>query len=273
MRGRARGIFGEAGGTGVGRPAFTALAVLVYAFLYAPIVVLVIYSFSASKVMTFPMSGVSLEWYRLLLNDRDLIRSIVNSLLVAAGVVPITLALGVAAAFALDRFSFPGKVLFERAAMLPLIIPGLITGLSILLFLKRFDLSLSLLTVMLGHSVAWLPVVMTQVYAQLRRLDRSIEEASMDLGANRLQTFVRVTLPNLRSALIGSGLLVFTLSFDEIAITFFLTGTENTLPMHIWSMLREGVTPEINAVATLTILVSVVLIFIGVRLSGAREIR
>ena len=115
------------------------------------------------------------------------------------------------------------------------------------------------------------PIVLTQVYARLRRFDRSIEEASMDLGANRRQTLIRVTLPNIRTAMLGSALLVYTLSFDEVAITFFLTGTDNTLPMHIWSMLREGVTPEINAIATITIAVSIVLIVLSLRLLRAQK--
>ena len=148
---------------------------------------------------------------------------------------------------------------------LPLMIPGIITGLSILLLLKSFGISLSLWAVVLGHTVAWLPVVIGQVTARLRRMDRYIEEASLDLGAGYAETFFRVTLPNLKGAIIGSALLVFTLSFDEVAITFLLTGTENTLPMQIWAMLRRGVTPEICAVATLTVVVSGILIAVGVR--------
>lgn len=250
----------------LGRHALTAFACLVYAFLYLPVVVLVVFSFNESRLMTFPPTGPTLVWYEVLLGDEDIQRSIGNSFVVAGAVVPLALAVGVPAAFALDRFAFPGKGLFERLALLPLIVPGLITGLAILLVLKELGVGLSLATVVLGHSVAWSPIVVTQVYARLRRFDRSLEEASMDLGANRRQTFLRVTLPNIRTALLGSALLVFTLSFDEVAITFFLTGTENTLPMHIWSMLREGVTPEINAIATITVTASVSLILLGIRL-------
>ena len=111
-----------------------------------------------------------------------------------------------------------------------------------------------------------MPIVVTQVYARLRRLDKELEHASMDLGANRLQTFIHVTLPSIRTSVVGSALLVFTLSFDELPVTFFLTGSENTLPMFIWSMLRIGITPEINAIASLTVLVSVLLILAGIRL-------
>jgi len=118
----------------------------------------------------------------------------------------------------------------------------------------------------LGHTVAWLPVVVTQVFARLRRFDRRIEEASLDLGVGNVETFCRVTLPNIRSSIVGSALLVFTLSFDEVAITFLLTGTENTLPMHIWAMLRQGATPEICAVAAAMVSSSALLVFTGLRL-------
>jgi spermidine/putrescine transport system permease protein len=241
-------------------------AALCFAFLYLPVVVLVVYSFNEAKVFTFPPRNLSFKWYTVLFNDRDMLQSILNSLTVASGVIPVTLLLGIPAAFALDRFEFRGKVAFERAILLPLMIPGLITGLAILLIIKRIGLSLSLFTVVVGHSIAWLPIVVTQVFARLRRFDRRLEEASMDLGANRWQTFWRVTLPNIRTAIIGSALLVFTLSFDEIAITFFLTGADNTLPMHIWSMLREGISPEIAAIATITVSASVVMMLIGLRL-------
>lgn len=248
------------------RGAVRAAAMLVYLFLYLPMLVLVVYSFSESKILTFPITGFSLKWYGELARDGELLASILNSLTVTAAVVPASLLLGGLAALAIDRFAFPGRAVFERGLMLPLMVPGLVTGLSILLFIKRFDVALSLWTVIIGHTMAWMPVVTAQLLARLRRFDRRIEEASMDLGAGRLETFLRVTLPNLRTAIIGSGLLVFTLSFDEVAITFFLTGKENTLPMQIWSMLRLGVTPEINAVATVTIAVSLILILLSLRL-------
>jgi len=263
-----------AGGSFVGRAGrrwLAATTLLTFAFLYFPILVLVVYSFDEARIFAFPPSGFSLKWYGVLLEDEDMHASILNSLIVAAGAVPLSLLLGISAAFALDRFRFPGRRVFERLLMLPLMIPGLITGLAILLVMKQLDFSLSLWTVIVGHSIAWMPVVVTQVYARLRRFDRRLEEASMDLGANRRETFLRVTLPNIRTAIVGSALLVFTLSFDEIAITFFLTGADNTLPMHIWSMMRDGITPEIAAIATITVALSVVLILLGARLAGSQK--
>ena len=248
------------------RRALRAFALLAFVFLYLPVVMLVLFSFSDSRLLVFPIETFSFRWYGVLFADRDLQRSILNSFLVAATVVPVTLVLGTPLAFALDRFEFAAKGALERGLLIPLIVPGLITGLAILLVLKEMGVRLSLATVIIGHSVWCLPIVVTQVFARLRRFDRRIEEASMDLGATRSQTFLRVTLPNIRTALVASALLTFTLSFDEVPVTFFLTGTQNTLPMHIWSMLREGVTPEINAIATITVAVSILILIVALRL-------
>lgn len=234
--------------------------------MYLPVVVLVVYSFNDAPSFAFPPTDFSFRWYKVLFEDHDMQESIANSLIIAISVVPITLVLGVLAALSIDRFNFIGKSTVERLVLLPMIIPRLITGLAILLVVKAVGVKLSMLTMIIGHVVVWLPLVISQVHARLRRMDRKIEEASMDLGANQWRTFWRVTFPNIRTSLLGSGLLVFTLSFDEIAVSFFLTGRDNTLPMHIWSMLRSGITPEIAAIASLNLVVSVVLLLIALRL-------
>jgi spermidine/putrescine transport system permease protein len=187
-----------------------------------------------------------------------------NSLLVGAAAVVLCLAIGVPTAFALDRYQFPGKVVFRRLVLLPITLPGLITGISMLNFFSMMDVSLSLATVMVGHGTALTAIVVTNVYARLQRFDRRIEEASSDLGARPWQTFVKVTLPNIRNALIGSSLISFTLSFDEIPVTFFLTGRDNTLPMYIWSTIRRGMTPEINAIGSVIVGVSILLLLVSV---------
>jgi spermidine/putrescine transport system permease protein len=238
---------------------------LIFIFMYVPMILLVLFSFNGSKLLLFPLADLSFKWYGVLLADRELLASIWNSVIVIAAVVPLTLILGVSLAFALDRYRIPGAAFIEQLTLIPLIMPGLITGLAILLVVKRFDVQLSLATVILGHTVGWLPVVVTQVHARLRRFDRRLEEASMDLGANHWQTFWRVTFPSLRSAILGSALLVMTLSLNEVALTFFLTGKENTMPMQIWSMLRHGITPEINAIATLSMLLSAIVVVIALR--------
>ena len=239
---------------------------LILAFLYLPIVILVAYSFNDSRSLSWPMSGVTLEWYRTLAANEQLIKAVGNSLYVASCSTMLTLVIGVPAALALDRVKFPGKGVFRKLILLPIALPGIITGISMLTLFRMFGLNLSLETVIIGHATALLAVVVTQVYARLQRLPKSYEEASSDLGAGVLRTFFLITLPNIRTAVIGAGLLSFTLSFDEIPVTFFLTGRDNTLPMYIWSTMRRGLTPEINAVGALIVLASAILILISVLL-------
>jgi spermidine/putrescine transport system permease protein len=237
-------------------------AFLVFAFLYLPIVVLIVYSFNREGVGGFPPKQLTLAWYRLLFSDAAIWDSVLNSLLVALGAVVLSLTLGLLAALALDRATFPGKSLFRRLVLLPLILPGIITGLSLLMFAVFSGRQLSLATVFLGHGTALISVATTELFAGLQKIDRAQEEASLDLGATPWQTFWRVTLPNLKLSLIAAGLLIFTLSMDEIAVTFFLIGRDNTLPLEIWARLRRGITPEINAISTLIFAVSVILILI-----------
>jgi len=244
----------------------------VFAFVYLPIAVLVIYSFNRDGVGGFPPRHLTLDWYGMLATDGAIWDAVVNSVVVALVAVVIALALGLPAALALDRVNFPGKGLFRRVVLLPLILPGIITGLSLLMLAVIAGLKLSLLTVILGHGTALISVATTEVFAGLQRMDRTQEEASLDLGASYWQTFWRITLPNLQLPLVAAGLLIFTLSMDEIAVTFFLVGRANTLPLEIWGRLRRGMTPEINAISTLILLFSVVMILIWYRLrSRGRE--
>ncbi|MGA8037711.1 MAG: ABC transporter permease [Candidatus Acidiferrales bacterium] len=247
-------------------PLLTGYAFAVYAFLYLPIIVLVVYSFNGGGVGGFPPTNWTFNWYRQLFEDSALWQSVLNSVIVAAFAVVIALGLGLPAALALDRADFPGKALFRRMVLLPLILPGIITGLSLLMLFVAASLKLSLLTVTLGHGTALISVATTELFAGLQKLDRAQEEASLDLGANPWKTFWKITLPNLRVSLIAAGLLIFTLSFDEIAVSFFLIGRDNTLPLEIWSRLRRGITPEINAVSTLILCFSIGIILFWYRL-------
>lgn len=244
--------------------AFMTFVGILMAFLYIPIWVLIIFSFNDSRTLTWPLTGFTTEWYVKLFNNDDLLTAIGNSFYVASCATFLTLLVGIPAAMAIHRFNFPGKSLFRRLILLPITLPGIVTGISMLNMFRLFGFNLSLETVILGHATALLSVVVTQVYARLQRLPKSLDEASADLGAKGWQTFLFVTLPNLRTAIIGAGLLSFVLSFDEIPVTFFLTGRDNTLPMYIYSTMRRGVTPEINAVGTLIVVASLVLIIISV---------
>ncbi|MDP6843862.1 MAG: ABC transporter permease [Rhodospirillales bacterium] len=236
----------------------------VLAFLYIPIVTLIVFSFNSNPITRLPLTGWTFDWYEKAFTNSNLLAALGNSLLIAAAAVVICLAIGVPTAFALDRYQFPGKVFFRRLVLLPITLPGLITGISMLNFFSMMDVSLSLLTVMVGHGTALTTIVVTNVYARLQRFDRRIEEASSDLGARPWQTFIKVTLPNIRNAIIGSSLISFTLSFDEIPVTFFLTGRDNTLPMYIWSTIRRGITPEINAIGSVIVGVSIILLLVSV---------
>jgi spermidine/putrescine transport system permease protein len=241
-------------------------ALVVFGFLYLPIAALIVYSFNGAGVGGFPPRDLTLNWYRILFQDGAIWESVGNSLLVAAFAVGIALAFGIPAALALDRAQFPGKALFRRLVLLPLILPGIITGLSLLMLFNRVGTKLSLLTIVLGHGTALISVATTEVFAGLQKLDRAQEEASLDLGATYWQTFWRVTLPNLRLSIIGAALLIFTLSMDEIAVSFFLIGRDNTLPLEIWGRLRRGITPEINAISTIIFVFSLMVIVIWYRL-------
>jgi spermidine/putrescine transport system permease protein len=244
---------------------------VVFGFLYLPIVTLIVYSFNGQGVGGFPPRNLTLSWYRELFADEAIWASVLNSFVVAFAAMAIALLFGIPAALALDRANFPGKALFRRLVLLPLIVPGIITGLSLLMLFRTADVKLSLLTIILGHGTALISVATTEVFAGLQKLDRAQEEASLDLGANYWRTFWQVTLPNLRLSIIGAALLIFTLSMDEIAVSFFLIGRDNTLPLEIWGRLRRGITPEINAISTIIFAFSLVAIVIWYRLRLAAE--
>ena len=246
-------------------------AFVVFAFLYLPIVTLIIYSFNGEGVGGFPPHNLTFRWYRVLFADDAIWTSVLNSLMVAFAAMGISLAFGIPAALALDRANFPGKAIFRRLVLLPLILPGIITGLSLLMLFREANMRLSLVTIILGHGTALISVATTEVFAGLQKLDRAQEEASLDLGANYWQTFWRVTIPNLRLSIIGAALLIFTLSMDEIAVSFFLIGRDNTLPLEIWGRLRRGITPEINAISTIIFLFSLAAIVIWYRLRTRAE--
>ncbi len=249
-----------------------AQALAVFAFLYLPIAILILYSFNGQGVGGFPPRDLTVNWYRILFNDGPIWDSVLNSLIVALAAMLIALAFGIPAALALDRAQFPGKALFRRLVLLPLILPGIITGLSLLMLFRVAEVKLSLLTIVLGHGTALISVATTEVFAGLQKLNRAQEEASLDLGATYWQTFWRITVPNLKLSIIGAALLIFTLSMDEIAVSFFLIGRDNTLPLEIWGRLRRGITPEINAISTIIFMFSLIAIVFWYRLRTRAEV-
>ncbi len=244
----------------------------VFLFIYLPLAVVILYSLHDGNIITWPLRLGTLRWYAVLAHDRGMREAALASLKLALLAVAIALAVGVPGAFVLDRHEFPGKSVFRRLVLLPLILPGIITGVALLSYFSLLHVSLSSgfpiipgWPVVLGHGAALTSVVTTQVYARLQRSDRSLEDASNDLYASPWATLWHVTLPTIRPALIGAALLVFTLSLDEIAVTFFLIGRQNTLPLQIWGMLRRGITPEVNAASTIIFVLSLVTIVLGSR--------
>lgn len=233
-------------------------------FLYIPVAILILFSFNDSPVTSFPLSGFTWGWYQKVFANKDLLTALGNSLIVAFSATALTVLIGVPAALALDRYPFMGKQLFRNAILLPLSLPGIVTGIAMLNFYKQIGLPQSLGAVIIGHATALVGIVVSQLLARLEKLNRNLSEASSDLGGNGIETFFYVILPNIRSAIIGSGLLCFTLSFDEIPVTYFLTGRDITLPMYIYSTLRRGITPEINAIGALIVVVSLALILSSV---------
>lgn len=243
-------------------------ATLVFGFLYLPIAVLVMMSFNDSRILALPIRGLTFDWYITALQDEPLRDSLWNSLKVAGVATVLATFFGLLAAFAIYRYRFPGRSAFRIALNLPILLPGIVTGVAMLAFFSDLGFGLSLGTVILGHVVFGIPVALGPLLTRLGQFPRSLEEAAYDLGAKPAQVFLDVVFPYIRSAVIAAALLAFTLSFDEVVVTIFLTGRDNTLPMEIWGRLRTSITPEIAAIATVVLLTSTILVLLSQRISA-----
>ena len=241
---------------------------LVFAFLYLPIVVLVVLSFNASGQPT-AWGGFSLQWYRELAADRELIDAIGNTLIVAVIVTAISTVLGTLLAVGLQR-TVRSRVL-DSVLFLPAVIPDIVLAIALLIFFNLLRFTLGLHTIVIAHVVFDMIFVAAIVRTRLAYFDRRVEEAAGDLYAPPVQSFLLVTLPLIMPGVIAGALVAFTLSVDEFVIAFFNSGpTSITFPIRIYARIRFGVTPVINAVAAIVLLVSFVLIFIALRLSRPR---
>lgn len=243
--------------------------ILIYLFLYFPLFVVVIFSFSPTKTI-YGISGFTLNWYSKLFSDRRLLISLLHSMEVSIIAVFFAIILGTFGAFFLVRVKFPAKGLFRTVCQLPLTLPGIIIGIALLILFINLNVRLSMFTILAGHIAFTTPVIMFQIASRLQRMGRSYEYAALDLGANHVKTFWYVVLPMIKTAIIGGALLAFTISFDEIIITYFLTGTWTTLPVFIYGMLRFGLSPQIYAVSSVILLFSIFLIFFMARFTGTR---
>ena len=242
---------------------------LILAFIYAPIVVILIYGFNASQVQTWPLRGLTLEWFPKALGDRGVREALWTSLQTAIGATAVALVLGSLIAFGVQRYRFFGRESISFLVILPIALPGIVTGVALNSAFRTFGIDLGLLTVIVGHATFCIVVIYNNVIARLRRTARSTEEASMDLGADTFQTFRRITLPSIGTALLAGGLLAFALSFDEIIVTTFTSGAATkTLPIWIFSNYsNRSALPLVNVAAILVLLVSVVPVYLAARLT------
>ncbi len=239
-------------------------AVFIYVFLFSPIVLLILLSFNKNPFGTFPITGWTFHWFSSVANSPDLQTAIKTSLQVAFEVTVIATVVGTAAAFPLVRSRLPFRTGFRIAFTLPIMIPGVLIGVSLLSFLRNaLNVQLSAQTAVIAQAVYTTPYVLLIVAARLEGFDRRLEQAASDLGANQLRTFRYVILPLIGPAAFAGALFAFTLSLDEFVITFFVIGAQVTLPIYIYTQIKFGITPAINAVATLLIVGSLTITGIG----------
>ncbi|MAC79574.1 MAG: spermidine/putrescine ABC transporter permease PotC [Rhodobacteraceae bacterium] len=259
---------------------------LFFVFIYAPILLVVVYSFNANTVNMMIWSGFTFDWYRQIFgletsitnsatyvdSSDQLYASIRTSLTVAVSTSALSTVFGTALALAVARYRFRLAGFYRTLMMVPMIMPDIVLGLALLIFFITFGMNLSLLTIIIGQSTFLISYVFVTVSARLAEFDTSVEEASADLGATPAQTFRKVTLPGIAPGILGGWLLAFIISMDDLVITYFIAGTGNTtLPIHIWGMLRRGIKPEINAIATLMLLFTLVIAAVGLYFRSRRQ--
>lgn len=257
-----------------GLPWLYVYTALFLVFLYAPAVLLPVFAFNSSKIVAFPLSGFTFDWFLLLWGTDALFDATRNSLLIAVITAVLSTFLGTFAARASTRYRFPGKRGIMGFVMLPLVLPEIIVGVSLLVVILQMGLSLSLWSIVLGHVLICTPFCIAILSASFQGLDKSLEEASLDLGRSRLATFLLITLPLVTPGIISSLLVSFTISLDEFIIAFFLSGTEATLPVYIWGLLRfPQRLPSVMALGTILLLVSLTLLITAeyFRRRGARR--
>lgn len=243
---------------------------MILAFIYLPLVIVAIYAFNPSRSQAWPPAGVSLHWFGEALASSRVLDAFVTSIIAASGATLIALVLGTAAALAVSRFRFFGRDTVSFLLVLPIALPGVVTGIALAATFKTLGISFGLPTIIIGHATFCVVIAYNNVIARLRRLPRSGEEASADLGADTFQTFRRVTLPLVRTALLSGGLLAFALSFDEVIVTNFTAGPgTETIPLYILGAIqRPNEVPVVNVVALLLIVLSVIPVYLAQRIAG-----
>ena len=237
-------------------------AILYLAFLYIPVLFLPLFSLNENTYIAFPLKGFTTQWYTKMFNDQPMWASVVNSLKVGVAASVLATVLGILGAKAVTRYRMPGRKPVVFLIMLPLVLPGILMGVALLVLMSRIGIPLTLNTVALGHILICVPFAMATLIPRFEGFDKSMEEASADLGANAWWTFWRVTFPMVFPGVVASLLLCFTISFDEFIMAFFLAGTEPTLPIYIYGQLRfPSRLPPVLALGTIIMLVSFIVVF------------
>jgi putative spermidine/putrescine transport system permease protein len=250
------------------RIALTVWAGIVIAFLWIPIAIICVYAFNSSNVQSWPIAGFSTKWFSPAIHDPNMQAALKLSLEAAALATTIALVLGTTAGLALNRLRFFGKEAVSFLFVLPIALPGIITGMALNSFFVFWKVNFGLWTIVIGHATFCVVVVYNNVLARLRRVPGSLTEASMDLGAGPVRTWLWVTLPAISTALISGALLAFALSFDEVIVTTFTAGAQNTLPLWIFGNIRLGQTlPETNVVVTLVLAATIIPVVLAQRLT------
>ena len=242
--------------------------VLVLGFIYVPLAIIVLYAFSEARALAWPIPSFSMRWWDEAFADPALWEALGTSFQAAAGATAIALVLGTLASLAVQRYRFFGREAISFVVILPIALPGIVTGMALSSTFNTIGVDLSLFTIIVGHATFCVVIVYNNVIARLRRSARSIEEASMDLGADTWQTFRYVTFPVVRTALLAGGLLAFALSFDEVIVTTFTTGGERTLPIYILQLLSRDPSPVVNVVAIVVIALSTIPVYVATRLTS-----
>ena len=243
---------------------------LVLAFLFIPILLIVLYSFNRSNIESWPLAGFSGHWYDVAWHDAQVRSAFLLSVRVALFATALAVVLGSSVAYALYKFTFFGRDAVSFLLVLPLALPGIITGIALNSFFSFTGIQFGTLTIVIGHTTFCIVVVFNNVIARLRRTSGSLAEASSDLGARGWQTMRFITLPLAATALVSGALLAFGLSFDEVIVTVFTAGAQNTLPLWIFGAIRLGQQlPEVNAVVSIVILLTIIPVVLAARLAGA----
>jgi putative spermidine/putrescine transport system permease protein len=251
------------------RVALRAWAALILLFLFFPILLIFFYAFNTSNIESWPIPGLTTRWFGSTWNDPDVRAALLLSVQAGLAATAVALVLGSCAAFAIHRASFFGRDAVSLLFVLPLALPGIITGIALNAFFSFGGVTLSIWTVIAGHSTFCMVVVYNNVLARLRRTQGSLIEAAMDLGANGFQVFRDVTLPLISTAVVAGAMLAFALSFDEVIVTTFTAGSQSTLPIWIFGQIRHGILlPEVNVVVSFVILVTIIPVVIAARLTG-----